>query len=44
MTITRPWRRMILHFSQIRLTDGCTFIVWSLLRRGGGDRSRLRWA
>lgn len=27
MTITRPLRLMILHFSQIRFTDGFTFIV-----------------
>src|ERR1700754_5226310 len=26
MTCTRPWRRMTLHFSQIRLTLGRTFI------------------
>lgn len=27
MTITRPLRLIILHFSQIRFTDGFTFIV-----------------
>jgi len=27
MTSTRPWRRMILHFSHIGLTDGRTFMV-----------------
>jgi hypothetical protein len=27
MTITLPWRRMILHFSHIGLTLGRTFIV-----------------
>ena len=26
MTITTPWRRMVLHFSQIFLTDGLTFM------------------
>jgi hypothetical protein len=31
MTITRPLRRMILHFSQIALTDGLTFIFLFLL-------------
>jgi hypothetical protein len=27
ITITRPWRRMILHFSQMALTLGRTFIA-----------------
>jgi hypothetical protein len=27
MTITTPWRRITLHFSQIGLTLGRTFIV-----------------
>src|SRR3954466_2791233 len=27
MTSTAPWRRMILHFSHIGLTDGRTFMV-----------------
>ncbi len=27
MTSTRPWRRMILHFSHMGLTDGLTFTV-----------------
>src|SRR3954453_19577605 len=27
MTRTRPWRRMILHFSHIGLTDGRTFMI-----------------
>src|ERR1051325_6174934 len=27
MTSTRPWRRMILHFSHIGLTDGRTFMI-----------------
>ena len=27
MTITRPWRRITLHFSHIGLTDGRTFIA-----------------
>jgi hypothetical protein len=29
ITNTVPWRRMILHFSQILLTEGWTFIVVS---------------
>ena len=33
MTMTRPLRLMILHFSQIRLTDGLTFIALCLLLR-----------
>jgi len=36
MTSTAPWRRMILHFSHIGLTDGLTFMIpfgWS------GDRA-----
>ena len=31
MTMTRPLRLMILHFSQIRFTDGLTFIKVCLL-------------
>jgi hypothetical protein len=27
MTRTAPWRRMILHFSHIGLTDGLTFMI-----------------
>src|SRR5205085_10962091 len=27
ITSTRPWRRMILHFSHIGLTDGPTFMI-----------------
>jgi hypothetical protein len=27
MTSTTPWRRMILHFSHIGLTDGRTFMI-----------------
>jgi hypothetical protein len=27
MTSTAPWRRMILHFSHIGLTDGRTFMI-----------------
>src|SRR5215210_230802 len=27
ITRTRPWRRMILHFSHIGLTDGRTFMI-----------------
>jgi hypothetical protein len=30
MTMTRPLRLMILHFSQIGLTDALTFMVFSL--------------
>jgi hypothetical protein len=32
ITSTAPWRRMILHFSHIGLTDGLTFMIpfgWS---------------
>jgi len=35
ITSTTPWRRMILHFSHIGLTDGLTFI--DPLRLGSGD-------
>src|SRR5262245_54907931 len=31
MTMTRPWRRITLHFSHIFLTLGRTFIVLSLV-------------
>src|SRR3954463_8306723 len=34
MTITRPWRRMILHLSQIGLTLGRTFMLLSLIAVG----------
>jgi hypothetical protein len=27
ITSTTPWRRMILHFSHIGLTDGLTFMI-----------------
>jgi hypothetical protein len=27
ITSTAPWRRMILHFSHIGLTDGLTFMI-----------------
>jgi hypothetical protein len=33
ITSTAPWRRMILHFSHIGLTDGLTFMIpfgWSV--------------
>jgi len=42
MTKTAPWRRMILHFSHIGLTDGRTFMVPFNKRRCG--RSRKVWA
>src|SRR3954469_646245 len=29
--MTTPWRRMVLHFSQIFLTDGLTFMVLLLV-------------
>jgi len=29
MTITRPWRLMILHFSHIGLTEGRTFMIYT---------------
>jgi hypothetical protein len=29
--MTTPWRRMVLHFSQILLTEGLTFISSSYL-------------
>jgi hypothetical protein len=35
ITSTAPWRRMILHFSHIGLTDGLTFMIpfgWSATR------------
>ena len=31
ITITTPWRRMILHFSHMGLTDGRTFTAWFAL-------------
>jgi hypothetical protein len=49
MTSTAPWRRMILHFSHIGLTDGRTFMIpfgcSGLVRRlgsGGRDGRRYR--
>src|SRR5688572_19481486 len=42
LQITRiaPWRRMILHFSHIGLTDGRTFTAsFRRLLRGGGARA-----
>ena len=44
MTRTAPWRRMILHFSHIGLTDGRTFMVpfgCCLYELGSGRRCRL---
>jgi hypothetical protein len=53
ITSTRPFRRMILHFSHIGLTDGRTFtLAWlflfdnsgvRFLRRGSGDRYGRRY-
>ena len=50
MTRTRPFRRMILHFSHMGLTDGRTFTVASLsyliyqfLRCRSGDRFGPRY-
>jgi hypothetical protein len=45
MTSTAPWRRMILHFSHIGLTDGRTFMIpfgWSR-RLGSGCRDGRRY-
>jgi hypothetical protein len=45
ITSTTPWRRMILHFSHIGLTDGLTFMIpfgWSL-RLGSGCRDGRRY-
>ena len=39
MTITRPLRRMILHFSQIGFTDGFTFmVILTSIKLIGGQR------
>jgi hypothetical protein len=41
MTSTAPWRRMILHFSHIGLTDGRTFMIpfeSKTSEAGSGDR------
>jgi hypothetical protein len=45
MTRTAPWRRMILHFSHIGLTDGRTFMIpFGLVRRpGSGCRDGRRY-
>jgi hypothetical protein len=46
MTNTAPWRRMILHFSHIGLTDGLTFMIpfGGLFRRlGSGRRDGCRY-
>src|SRR5688500_1488730 len=40
MTWTRPWRRITLHFSQILLTLGRTFMAFPSLCRVGGGRPR----
>src|SRR5258708_1653124 len=37
ITSTTPWRRMILHFSHIGLTDGRTFMI-PFKALGSGDR------
>ena len=37
MTITRPLRRITLHFSHIALTLGLTFIVYVLTRMPRGS-------
>jgi hypothetical protein len=45
ITKTALWRRMILHFSHIGLTDGLTFMIpfgWSL-RHGSGCRDGRRY-
>src|SRR6476660_8565141 len=45
MTRTRPWRRITLHFSQILLTLGRTFIGasgWCGLRAGGAVAEEAR--
>jgi hypothetical protein len=45
MTRTAPWRRMILHFSHIGLTDGLTFMIpfgW-FRRPGSGCRGGRRY-
>src|SRR5215213_2809436 len=46
ITSTRPWRRMILHFSHIGLTDGRTFMIpfgRCPGRGGSGDRYGHRY-
>jgi hypothetical protein len=45
ITSTALWRRMILHFSHIGLTDGLTFMIpfgWSR-RHGSGCRDGRRY-
>jgi hypothetical protein len=46
MTITRPWRRITLHLSQIGLTLGLTFTVLLLAVRDGlgVTDARLDWS
>ena len=41
MTITRPWRRMTLHLSQIGLTLGLTFTVLLLICYTRSTRERV---
>jgi len=47
ITSTTPWRRMILHFSHIGLTDGRTFMIpfgdWLFRSLGSGCRTGRRY-
>jgi hypothetical protein len=44
MTMTRPWRRMILHLLQIFFTLGLTFTANSPLARLAGRLASGAWA